>query len=117
MDCVTSHVLGALFTRNDEALPVSGHTERVLVGLRFADLWKVIEEMYMCHLEALPETEWLRRLRLQVMDVGESHLLFPLLEVLERDSGNTSSDKELHDDATAVIKRNLEYLIDDGFLP
>lgn len=126
VDCVTSHVLGALFTRDDEALPVSGHMERVLSGLRFSDLWKVTEEMYMCHLEALPETEWLRRLRLRVMDVGESHLLFPLLDVLEREGGNigevkatleASSDEETHDDTTAVIKRNLQYLIDDGFLP
>ena len=126
VDCVTSHVLGALFTRDDEALPVSGYTERVLSGLRFSDLWKVIEEMYMCHLEALSATEWLRILRLQVMDVGESHLLFPLLDVLEREGGDigevearleAKSDKEPHEDATAVIRRNLEYLINDGFLP
>lgn len=126
VDCVTSHVLDALFTRDGEAPPVSGHTERVLSGLHFSDLWNMIDEMFMCHLEALPETEWLRRLRLQVMDVGESHLLFPLLEILEREGGNigevkatleASSDKETYDDAMAVIKRNLEYLIDVGFLP
>lgn len=125
VDCVTSHVLGALFRRDDEALPVS-NMERVLSGLHLSDLWQVVEEMYECHLEPLPETEWLRRLRLRVMDVGESHLLFPLLEVLEREGGNigeakapqeASSDKQSGDDATAVVKRNLEYLIDDGFLP
>ncbi|KAL9031259.1 MAG: hypothetical protein Q9196_000697 [Gyalolechia fulgens] len=122
VDCVASHVVGVLFIRDDEGL----HTERVLAGLRFADLWTVIEEVYMCRLEALPATEWLRRLRLRVMDVGESHLLFPLLEVLERDGENIGEgkatlgvgfDKGMHEDATAVIKRNLEYLIDDGFLP
>ena len=126
VDCVTSHILSALVARDGEALPVSGHTERVLAGLRFADLWKVIEDMYMCHLEALPKTEWLQRLRLRIMDVGESHLLFPLLEVLEREGGDigegkatlgVSSDEEMRNDATAVIKRNIEYLIDVGFLP
>ena len=126
VDCVTSHILGALVARDEEALLVSGHTERVLAGLRFTDLWKVIEEMYMCHLEALPKIEWLQRLRFRIIDVGESHLLFPLLEVLEREGGDigegkamlgVSSETEMRDGATAVIKRNLEYLINDGFLP
>lgn len=126
VDCVSSHVLDALFTCDDDIQPISGHTERVLSGLRFCEIWKVIEEMYVCRLEALAETEWLQRLRLRVTDVGESHPLFPLLDVLEREGGNIGevksapdgrSDTEMHEDAAAVIKRNLEYLIDVGFLP
>ena len=60
------------------------------------------------------------RLGDKVLESGDTHLLFPLLHVLERDGG-CLGDEALPMAATAgikeVVERNVRHLIDVGFLP
>ncbi|MCJ1277043.1 hypothetical protein MMC21_004852 [Puttea exsequens] len=124
-DCVAERAVGCVFgcgSLDREGSQRFGGVERVLEGLYFSELWAVVEEIYGCGLEPLGEKEWMRRLKRRVLEVGEEHLLFPLLDVLERDGGNLG-DGEVQDggksseDTRAVVRRNLQYLIEVGFLP
>ena len=98
----------------------SGHVDRVLDGLPFSELWDVVADVYGMAFEALGQDEWMSRLRDKVLERGETHLLFPLLHVLERDGGclgEETSPMAATPGIKEVVEKNVKYLIGVGFLP
>lgn len=118
-ESVTKGVFGVDDPRGGK-YPSGLHVDRVLDGLRFSELWDVVADVYGMEFEALGQEEWMIRLRDKVLESGETHLLFPLLHVLERDGG-CLGEEAAPMAATAgikeVVEKNVRYLIDVGFLP
>ena len=97
---------------------------RVTDGLRLSSLWHILVSVHGYRLTPLPQEEWLMRLRSRIFQVGESHLLFPLLHILERDGGSVGEDDagprmtEARSAKVAkAVSKNVEYLVKVGFLP
>ncbi len=94
---------------------------RVTDGLRLSSLWRILTSVHGYRLEALPQKEWLTRLRSRIFQVGECHLLFPLLHILERDGGSVGEEgggsMGTERAAEEAVRMNVEYLIRVGFLP
>ena len=116
-DSVTKGVFGS-----DDPLGKypSGHVDRVLDGLRFSELWDIVADVYGMAFEALRQDEWMNRLRDKVLESGDTHLLFPLLHVLERDGGclgEEASPMAATAGIKKVVEKNVRHLIDVGFLP
>lgn len=99
---------------------LSGCTDRMLDGLRFSEVWDVVADVYDMTFDALGQDKWMSRLQNKVLESGATHLLFPLLHVLERD-GACLGEKASPMAATAGVKeaveKNLRHLIGAGFLP
>ncbi len=98
----------------------SGHVDRVLDGLRFFELWDIVADVYGMAFEALGQDEWMSRLRDKVLESGDTHLLFPLLHVLERDGGclgEAASPMAATAGVNEVVEKNVRHLIGVGFLP
>lgn len=129
IDGVAAHVIRCVYHSGTRKTEEGRETvERVLSGLHFKDLWALVELVFGRRLEALDAELWIQRLKQRVLEVGEEHLLFPLLDVLERD-GRSIGDAEVHrtertegkdsetglEDIGAVVRRNLEYLVSVGF--
>ena len=108
----------------------SGYVEKVLDGLRFGELWEVLGELGY-QFQGRGFEEWMGRLRGMVLERGEKHLLFPLLHILEREGDCVGEEVAPHRGKNGVVmfptaastrmkevvKRNVKYLIDVGFLP
>ena len=100
---------------------------RVTDGLPLSSLWHILTSVHGYSLTPLPQAEWLIRLRNRIFDVGESHLLFPLLHILDRDGGAVGEDADagmkMTDDEGRLVRvveavsKNVEFLIRVGFLP
>lgn len=118
---VASSIVSGVLCSDDELQEDSpGHVDRVLDGLPFSEFWKILERVYDQPLEALPEQEWISRLRAKVMESGEAHLLYPLLHVLERDGGCIGEEvppMPATSGIKQVVEKNVRYLIGVGFLP
>ena len=109
----------------------SGHVERVLDGIVFADLWSMLREEFGYALEPVGYEMWMDRLRTSVTEKQEKHGLFLLLHVLERDGGRLGEEivdggwaeeggevvSSRRDGVREAVKKNVEYLIEVGFLP
>lgn len=110
-----------------------GHAiTRITNGLRLSSLWHMLTSTHGYRLLPLPQPEFLSRLRSRIFQVGESHCLFPLLHILERDGGSVgeeyvpvkgSMDVDMEGSGKGeevmeeAVRRNVEYLIQVGFLP
>ena len=119
VDCVARRVVSGVC--NDAASHRSGHVEKVLEGLRFAELWEMLGRDFGYDLERLGYDEWMGRLKEAIMKKREEHLLFPLMHVLERDGGSIGS-REIpvgvkSEGMKEVIRSNVKRLIEVGFLP
>lgn len=93
---------------------------RVTDGLRLSSLWHILISVHGYSLTPLPQAEWLIRLRSRIFQVGETHLLFPLLHILERDRGSVGEDDAAGVEearVAAAVSKNVEFLIRVGFLP
>ena len=97
----------------------------ILSGLRFDDLWDVVRDCGY-ELEPLGRDTWMKRIKSVVEKGGEKHTLYPLIHVLEREVAEPVADDAFHtyptDDAEVevvkgVIRGNVSYLADVGFLP
>ena len=97
--------------------------ERILCGMYFEDIWTVLKDEFGYKLHGLETDAWMEELTRSVEDGGEKHLLFPLLDILERE-GRTigvawqptgSNDGRAR--AQEAFRKNVEYLIKVGFLP
>ena len=59
---------------------------RILTSLTFSTIFRLLSTTFSYpRLTPLPGPEWLSRLTTQILEIGQSHLLFPLLHILERD--------------------------------
>ncbi|MCJ1404222.1 hypothetical protein MMC11_007447 [Xylographa trunciseda] len=96
-----------------------GHVECVLDGLLFGELWGLLRDGFGYALEPVGYEAWIDRLRASIGERQEGHGLFPLLHVLERDGGRIGEAVGLEPggEVREVVRRNVEYLIDVGFLP
>ncbi|KAI4211017.1 MAG: hypothetical protein LQ351_006137 [Letrouitia transgressa] len=119
VDRVAQSVVGQVFAADDAtALPES--VERILDGLRFKDLWHQLDEEFGWSLQPLTGEIWMETLKKRILELGEKHLLFPLLYVLERDGRCVGVQrpppcaKKVTPD---VIRNNVRYLINVGILP
>lgn len=116
-----------------EDIPV----ERVLTGLRFGAVCRIVERVYGRAFEALSGGVWLRRLREKAGD-GEGgerggSLLLPVLHLLEREGGRVGVDvnaEAVHDEGDCggvlqeeterveeLVQGNVRWLIRTGALP
>lgn len=114
---VAQRVVASLFEQRP-----SGHTEQVLDGLLFSEFWAILKEDFGYKLEGIPHREWLIRMQNAIATKQEAHVLFPLLHTLEQgDEAGTVGSKQIPDvDCNwikDVVKRNVRYLIDIGYLP
>ena len=64
-----------------------GNTTRVLSHISLSSLMGIVASVTGRTLQPLPHGEWLVRLQAHVLEVGETHLLFPLMETVEREGG------------------------------
>ena len=129
VDRVARSVISGLFNEHSTQQQdnPSGHVARVLDGLPWSQLWNIVASVYNdISFQPLAQDEWMARLRDRVLEHGDTHLLFPLLHVLERDSGrlgeeqassSSSPIKEATPSVKEAVERNVRYLIDIGFLP
>ena len=100
---------------------------RVTDGLPLHRLWSLLTSEYGYRLEPLPQPEFLSRLRSHILGVGEQHLLYPLLHILERNGGCIGEDivadgspASMDDKSRRVeeaVRSNVDFLIRVGFLP
>jgi thioester reductase-like protein len=98
----------------------SGHVSEVRDGLHFSELWALLSQDFGYKLHPLGLEEWMVRLKEAVETKGESHVLFPLLHVLERDGGMMGSHSipsGQYPKVKEVVRRNVQHLIDVGFFP
>ena len=98
---------------------------RVTDGLPLHRLWSLLTSEYGYGLEPLPQSEFLSRLRSHILRVGESHLLYPLLHILERNggcigediAGSTASMNDASRRVEEAVRSNVEFLVRVEFLP
>ncbi|KAI4176428.1 MAG: hypothetical protein LQ346_007900 [Caloplaca aetnensis] len=110
----------------------NGIVERILHGLPFEHIWAMLKSEFGYQLEPAPTDTWMKRLLAFVEAEGERHLLFPLLDTLEREGRSVGVEwqqqpdqqhLDVDDDDGArgrvkrAMRRNMEYLIAVGFLP
>ncbi|KAL8834925.1 MAG: hypothetical protein Q9176_007219 [Flavoplaca citrina] len=110
-------------SRNVEGDGSCDPVERVLCGMYFEDIWTILKGKFGYKLKGLETDAWMEELTRSVENVGEKHLLFPLLDTLERE-GRTigvewqptgSNDGRAR--AQEAVRKNVAYLIKVGFLP
>ncbi len=95
-------------------------------GLHLSSLWHMLRSVHGYRLAPLPHQQWLARLRARVFRVGESHLLFPLLHILDRDGGSVGEEvgectagmmgSGEEEKVLEAVRKNVEFLIHVGFL-
>lgn len=98
----------------------SSHVERILDGLRFCDVWEILNEEFGYSLKGLGEEEWRACLKEKVLEKQEAHMLYPLLHVLERDGacvGEKAVTGTEVDRTRRAFCRNVRYLVEIGFFP
>ncbi len=98
----------------------SGDKRQVVDGLLFSDLWSLLQKTFGYELEPLPHAEWLPRLQDAILVEQESHPLFPLVNTLEKEGGSIGSEEApttRTDWVIDVVERNVQQLIEVGFLP
>ncbi|KAI4234583.1 MAG: hypothetical protein LQ349_003701 [Xanthoria aureola] len=106
-----------------EGIENSNLVERVLCGVWFEDIWDILKDEFGYTLEGMETEAWMECLVNVVEEMGEEHLLFPLLDTLEKEGKTVGIDWQPtgSDDARGKVKdairQNVEYLIGIGFLP
>ena len=100
--------------------------KRVLTGLPFSTLWRLLQEQFGYKLEPLPHEIWLGKLKERVLEEGAGHGLFPLLHVLEWEGGkigvegwgeSEGREKDEKERVERAVEANVRFLIGVGMLP
>lgn len=131
VDHVASAIVSATFSTPSHLARhhSSSETSMILEGLFFSDVWNLLAEPEFGYgpFEALGQAEWMTRLKNMVLERGESHLLFPLLHILETEGGEIGEERKGKvgmnvDDAgremmKEAIRANVRWLRGQGFLP
>ncbi|KAL8649433.1 MAG: hypothetical protein Q9226_005578 [Calogaya cf. arnoldii] len=113
---------GSIYLK-DKVLESTDPVERVLSGVWFEDIWSILKDDYGYKLEGMETDAWMEQLTKAVEGGGEKHLLFPLLDTLEREGRTVGAEWQSTDSddgrerALEAVRRNVEYLIGVGFLP
>ncbi|KAL8742688.1 MAG: hypothetical protein Q9190_004870 [Brigantiaea leucoxantha] len=121
VDHVASRVIKSVFENtNSTGTPPSAHVEKVLDGLTFGELWELLRTEFGYRLEGMDGNRWMAKLTEQILETQEKNLLFPLLHVLERDGrclGVREKPASGNRIPMDVVRSNIRYLINVGFLP
>lgn len=110
---VSRTILQSVFEQDSK--PVT----KVLDGMRFKDLWALLQDRFGYDIQPLPRQEWLSRLRQAVAAKQEKHALFPVMYMLEAsDESIGVHGGPLHASAgvAAAAEANITHLINTGFL-
>lgn len=102
-----------------------GHctSESILDGIKMKDLWNILIDEFGYCFRPLSAAEWWKKMRGNVEEKGESHCLWPLLDMLVEGRGNICSLEQTVNVASdanlprikAAIKMNIRYLLQIGF--
>jgi amino acid adenylation domain-containing protein/thioester reductase-like protein len=124
VDKVSSAILNIFLNQESHSKPDC--TQLILDGILFDDLWLLLRDDFGYYLKALASDVWMKKLKKTILDKGEDHLLFPLIEELEmsqevfgQNSGNEHVIRQKTDsiEVKDILKKNIETLIGSGFLP
>ncbi|KAF1960677.1 acetyl-CoA synthetase-like protein, partial [Byssothecium circinans] len=101
---------------------------RIHAGLPLSSFWAILLQVGY-RLDALPFDEWMARVHDHVSGIGQQHPFFPLLRVFEADGEDEeasavedpgSEDRDMDVEASGqveeAVRRNVEHLIEMGFL-
>ncbi|KAG9241341.1 hypothetical protein BJ878DRAFT_570265 [Calycina marina] len=125
VDLVAGTVVAPLFSESgEEESDGCAQTQRILDGLYFSELWELLRREFGWELDALSAGEWMERMKEAILAKGESHQLFSLMHVLERDGTVLGSARIPSPDLSAaakervgaVVKSNVRHLVDVGLI-
>ncbi|KAI4182106.1 MAG: hypothetical protein LQ346_006649, partial [Caloplaca aetnensis] len=109
---------------NDNNNNHTDNTDRILDGLPFSTLWRILTDSFGYALHPLPQQEWLSRLESAVLATGPEHTLFPLLSTLEKSAGRVGTEEDVPPEHAASSARvceavtgNVTFLIEKGVFP
>ncbi|KAN0071247.1 hypothetical protein V8E54_010678 [Elaphomyces granulatus] len=97
-------------------------SESILDGIKMKDLWNILVDEFGYRFRPLSAEEWWKKMRENVEEKGESHCLWPLLDMLVEGRGNICSPENIVNAADvnlprikAAIRMNIRYLLQIGF--
>jgi len=98
-------------------------TTKILSGVQIQDFWDCLSE-FGYNFDELRGSDWLVQLRCRIESDGESHPLYPLMHVLERDNGRFGADQQpntidpnLKERVKIALHENIKYLSTIGYFP
>ncbi|PGH05361.1 hypothetical protein AJ79_06830 [Helicocarpus griseus UAMH5409] len=124
VESVAERVMECLFATDcDNKIGESPITKTIVDGANLTDIWKLLADDFSYTLRPLGSSEWWQYLRQSVETRGNSHPLWPLFFLLDKEQGAFTCHWEPQvSEASrrrvlAAVKRNVEFLIQTGFLP
>ncbi|KAL8931106.1 MAG: hypothetical protein Q9208_000210 [Pyrenodesmia sp. 3 TL-2023] len=99
-------------------------SNRILDGLHFSTLWRLLADCFGYTLQPLPQHEWFTRLEAAVLAAGPEHTLFPLLTTLEKSAGCVGTAEVVPPEykgssarAEEAVTANIRFLVEKGVFP
>ena len=100
--------------------PKCGHVTHIRDGIPLLEFWDILREDLGYELRPVAHDKWMELLRKKVELRTESHPLWPVMHLVQE--GNLASPRpkklilETMSETKAAIRKNIEYLIEVGFL-
>ena len=97
------------------------HITHIRDGIPLSDLWKILREDIGYDLSSMSYAEWQESLMRKVESQTESHPLWPVMHLIQEGNLAGPRPKKVTPDKTilaikAALRKNVEYLIEVGFL-
>ena len=110
----------ALLSVVEEGTPCEPVT-KVLDGMRFRDLWNLLQDTFHYNLQPMSHDGWLATLQRAVAVAQEQHVMFPLMYMLDKSShsslGVPDGPQKPREGLVKAVEANVAYLIERGFFP
>lgn len=97
---------------------------KILDGMPVSRFWEILKHGLGYELHPLGSQLWVDRTCKRIEETGESHQLWPLLQIVEEGQGRIGAPCDLQGRVDmdepriqAAVKKNVEYLSSIGFLP
>ena len=93
---------------------------KILDGMRFGNLWKLLNSRFGYDLQPLSRPQWLSRLRQAISIKQEKHVMFPLMYMIETNNESIGVPNGPLDTTAGVqesMEANIAHLIKVEFLP
>ncbi|KAL8752806.1 MAG: hypothetical protein Q9184_005621, partial [Pyrenodesmia sp. 2 TL-2023] len=121
---ILAHPSPAIVNKVGSSTNNNNSISRILDGLPFSTLWRVLADSFGYTLHPLPQHEWFSRLEAAVLAGGPEHSLFPLLSTLENTAGCVGTAEvvppEYKNSSARVeeaVTANVRFLIEKGVFP
>jgi amino acid adenylation domain-containing protein/thioester reductase-like protein len=91
-------------------------------GVRMQEFWDTVNMPLQGKLQPVSDRKWLRAIREDVDSRKEAHPLWPVMHLLREEGnfrsrkGQVKGDVETDEELRAAVKKNVEYLLNIGFL-